>query len=270
MEELLSNPAFQGGVAPFIAGLVVTLALMRLRMGGLAVAAGFLACTYFVSGFQLTPLTATRKLFLLAIAAPVIGLLIDFAFKPNPIGVAFLALMAAVGTLWVFWPVLVSKPAAEAWRLSATAALSVGFLVCFGQMALASDAIRAGSAGLGLGLGVGAAAIFGASAVLGFQGIAVGAGSGAFLLPQMLLGRRIFAGATFTVSAMLTAGLIAAAAMVLAELPWYAVAALAAVPVGARLPLPRMAPLWLQAVLCSLYTFLIAGVACALAWPELL
>lgn len=268
MEELLSNPAVQGGVAPFLAGLVATLVFMRLRLAGLAVVAGFLTCTYFVSGFHVSPLTVTRKIVLLAIAAPVIGVLIDFAFKPNPMAAGLLGLAAAAGALWTFWPVIAAKPAAEAWRLGAIAALSVGFMVAFGQRVLAPDAVRAGAAGLALGLGVGVAAIFGASAALGLQGIAVAAASGAFLLPQMVRGRKIFAGATFTFPAMLTAGLIAAAAMVLAQLPWFAVAALAVVPVGAGLPVPGRAPVWLQAVLCSLYAFIIAGAACVLAWPE--
>lgn len=268
MQEFLSNPAVQGGVAPFAVGLLVTLALMHFRLAGLAIVAGFLTCTYFVSGLQFAPLTAGRKIVLLAIAAPLVGVLVDFALKPGPTGVGLLVVAAAAGALWAFWPLLASKPAAEAWRAGATAALSTAFMAGFGQRALAKDAVRAGSAGLGLGLGVGIAAIFSASAALGLQGIAVAAASGAFLLVQMVRGKRIFAGGTFTFSAMLTAGLVSAAAMVLAELPWYAVAALAVVPIGARLPTPGTAPVWLQALLCSLYSFVIAGAACALAWPE--
>ena len=36
MNELLSNPAVQAGAAPFLAALVVTLALRPLKLGGLA------------------------------------------------------------------------------------------------------------------------------------------------------------------------------------------------------------------------------------------
>src|SRR5437870_3567704 len=102
MEEFFSNPAVQGGVAPFVAALVVALALGPLRLGGLAAAAAFLTAMYFVSGFQLTPLTATRKILLLAAAAPLVGALGDFAFRPTRLGAAVLALGAAAAALWVF------------------------------------------------------------------------------------------------------------------------------------------------------------------------
>ena len=69
---------------------------------------------------------------------------------------------------------------------------------------------------------------------------------------------------------MLTAAVvtifIAAAAMILAQLPWYSVLVLALVPVAASLPVPAGARVWLQAVLLSIYGFAVAGIACVLAW----
>jgi len=257
----------QGGVAPFVAALVVALALAPFRLGGLSVLAAFLTCTYFVSGLQVTPLTAMRKLLILAIAAPIVGVLADFAFKPTRVGAVLLASAAAAAALWMLWPVISTKSPKEAWLLSGTAVVSVAFMLGFAQSQLSSDGVRAGAAGLAMGLGVGIAAIFSASAAIGLQGIALGAGAGAYLLPQMIRGKKSFAGATLTLTAVLPAGLLAAAAMVLAQLPWYSVLALAAVPVAARLPVPQRASVWLQALLCSLYGFVVAGVACALAWP---
>ena len=268
MEEFLANPAVQGGVAPFIVSIVVALALQPLRLGGLAIAAAFLTCMYLVSGLQLAPLTATRKLLLLGMAAPLVGLLVDFAFKPNRAGAALLAAGAAAGALWAFWPVLAQKPAAQAWLMGAAAVLGVGFMVAFSQMRLAGDPVRAAAAALAAGLGAGVAAIFSASASYGLYGIALGAGAGGFLLPQMLLGRRGFAGATFTLTAMLLAGLVAAGAAILSQMPWYCVLILALVPAAASLPAPRKAPIWLQAVLFSLYGFVVAAIACWLAWPS--
>jgi hypothetical protein len=268
MDDFLSNPAVQGGVAPFVAALVVTLLLQPLRLAGLSALAAFATCAYFVSGLQLTPLNAARKILLLSIAAPLLGALVDFAFKPTRAGAALLALAAGAAALWAFWPVLAQKSAREAWLLGATAALAIAFMVGFAQLQLAGDAVRVGSAALGLGLGTGIAAIFGATAMYGLYGIALGAGAGGFLLPQMIGGRKGFAGATFTLSAMLTAGLIGAGAMILAQLPWYALAVLAFVPVAARLPGPEKAPVWLQAVIFSFYAFVVAGLACFLAWPS--
>lgn len=268
MKDFLANPAVQGGLAPFVAGLAVALALQPVRLGGLSALAGFATCAYFVSGFQFTPLTATRKILLLAIIAPLVGVLIDFAFRPTRAAAFLLTLAAGAAALWVFWPVLAQKPAPVAWLLGATACVGVGFMVGFGQLQLAGDGVRAGAAALGVGLGTGIAAIFSATALYGLYGIALGAGAGGFLLPQMIRGYKAFAGATFTLSAMLVGGLVGAGAMILAELPWYSLGVLAIVPVAARLPAPERAPVWLQAVLFSLYGFIVAGVACFLAWPS--
>ena len=272
MDELLSNPAVQVGVGPLMAALVVAfvvaLILRPLQLGGLAVAAAFLTTMYFVSGLGFSPLTATRKIIIVSIAAPVVGMLIDFAFKPTRMGAVVLALCAAASALWVFWPVLAQKPTAEGWLLGASMVVVIFFVVGFSQLYLAADAVRAGAAGLGLGLATGIAAILSASVTYGLYGIALGAGAGGFLLPQMISGKKGFAGATFTLSATLTGGLVAAGAMVLAKLPWYALLVLALVPVGARLPAVEKTPLWLQAVLLSLYCFAVGAAACALAWAQ--
>ena len=240
MDDFLSNPGVQGGVAPFAVALVVALALSPLRLGGLTALAGFLTAMYFVSGFQLTPLTATRKILLLAVAATLVGMLVDFAFKPTRIGATLLALGAAASVLWVFWRVLAQKPAAEGAgrRKSAREA-------CDDPRRLLQKA---------------------ATAAYGMYAIALAAGAGAFLLPQMIIGKKAFAGATFTLTAMLVGGLVAAGAMILAMLPWYSALALALVPLGARLPVPERAPVWLQAVLLSLYGFIIGAAACLSVW----
>ncbi len=256
----------QGGVAPFIVGLVVTLLLQSVRLGGLAVVAAFATAVYFVAGFTFSPLTATRKVILLGFAAPLIGIVVDFGFKATRAGASMLAIVAGLATLWVFWPVLAQKEVALIWLFAGVAAAAVTFMVGFGQMFLADHAVRAGAAGLGAGLGAGIAAILAASATYGLYGIALGAGSGAFLLVQTLGGKPSTAGATFMLPAMLIPGLVAAGAMILAQLPWYSVLVLAVVPIAARLPVPARARVWQQAILLSLYTFVIAGLACYLAW----
>lgn len=268
MHSILSDLAVQAGVAPFLAGLVVAVALQPLRLSGLAMIAAFLTCAYLVSGLQFTPLTATRKVLILGIAAPLVGMLADFAFKPTWTGAALLAFAAGGATLWVFWPVLLQKSAPQAWVLGATAAVTLAFMIGFAQLRLAEDSVRAGAAALGLGLGAGIASIFSASALYGSYGIALGAGAGGFLLPQMIRGKPAFAGATFALTAILLGGLVAAGAMILAQLPWYAAAVLALVPVAVRLPAPARAPVWLQAVLFSLYALVVATAACILAWPS--
>jgi len=268
VESLLNHPAVQGGVLPFAAGLIVAGVLHRLRLGGLAVVAAFATAVYFVDGFAFAPLTATRKIVLLGLAAPLVGLLADFAFKPTRIGALVLGLAGAACAVWAIWSVVSQKTAAEAFLLAGSAALALAFMVGFGQLLLAEQPVRAGAAALAAGVGVGVAAIIAGSAKFGMYGIATGAGAGAFLLLQMITGRKTEAGATFTLPAMLIAGLLAVGTMVLAKLPWYALLVLALTPAAARLPVPDKAPLWLQAVLLSLYAFIVAAVACFLSWPS--
>ena len=268
MQDLLAYPAVQAGVAPFVAALVVVLLLQRARLAGLAVPAAFFTTYAMVEGLSLTPLTVTHKLALLAALAPVAGVLADFAFRPTRVGVVALALAAAAGALWMVWPVLQQKAPSEAWLLGASALVSVAALVAVFEGSLRGAAVRAGAAGLALGLGVGAAAIIGASAKYGSLGLSLGAASGAFLLPQMIMGRGIPGGTTYTLPIALTAGLVTAGAMVIAEVPWYAALALALVPAAACLPIPQRAPIWLQAVVASLYGFAVAAAACWLAWPQ--
>jgi len=131
---------------------------------------------------------------------------------------------------------------------------------------LAGQPVRAGAAALMLGLGAGISAILGASALLGLYGIAIGAGAGAFLLVQMLTGRRIAAGATLTLSASVAAGLVAAATLVLAQLPWYALIVLGLIPLAARWPASDRLPVWAQAFIVSAYGFTVALVAFVLTW----
>lgn len=266
MNDLLNHPAVQSGIAPFIAALIVALVLGRVRLGGLCIVAAFATTVFFIADFGFIPLTATRKIILLGFTAPIVGMLADVAFKPTKIGAVVLALAGGAGALWVFWPVLAQKEGTQAWLLGATAVVSVAWLIGFSQIFLSGDGVRAGAAGLGLGFGTGIAAILGASASYGQYGIALGAGAGAFLLPQMISGKKTEAGATYMLTVAILAGLIAAGVMILAELRWYSVLVLALVPVAATLPVPEKAPLWLQAILISLYTFVVAGAACALNW----
>jgi hypothetical protein len=264
LNDLLNHPAVQGGVAPFVAALIVTLVLGRVRLGGLAVLAGFLTAVYLVSGISFTPLTATRKIVLLALASPIVGLLMDFAFKPTRLGVGIAALASGAAALWVFWPVLSQKETTQAALLGAIAVLLAAWLVGFSLSALTERPVQAGAAGLGLGIAAGGSALLGASAVYGSYGAALAAAAGAFLLPQMIGGRTMAAGATFVLPISLGAALLAVGATILAQSPWYVPPLLALIPVAARLPAPQKP--WAQAVTASAYTLAAAALALALAW----
>jgi hypothetical protein len=265
MHSYFDHPAIQGGIVPFVAGLLIAAALGRVRLGGLAAAAGFAISVALVTGIAFTPLTATRKLALVALAAPLVGIALDFVLRCGRTLSVLIAAASGALAVWVFWSVLQQKVLAEAVLLGGVSASFVAWLVA-ATLALSGEPVRAGAAALMLGLGAGISAILGASAVLGLHGIGLAAGAGAFLLWQMLTGRKIAAGATLTLSAAVGAGLLAAAALLLARLPWYALIPLALIPFAARLPLPSRFPVWAQAVLASLYCLALALVAFVLTW----
>jgi hypothetical protein len=81
----------------------------------------------------------------------------------------------------------------------------------------------------------------------------------------MILGPRIAPGTTLTLTASVAASFVAAGAVLTGQFPWYALAALALVPVLVRLPLPKGAP-WMQAIVAALYAAAAAVSAWVLAW----
>ena len=264
MQELLGNPAVQSSLVPFLAGLLVAGVLFPLRLGGLAAAAGFLATVYLVGDFTLESLDSKRRLVLAVLVAPALGVLADLAFKPTrATGPVLGAVFAAAGA-WVFLNLLKQKSGVDLALHGAGLAAFMVWTVAF-SVALQADALRAGAAGLGLGLGAGVAAVLGASALLGQYGMGMGAGCGAFLLLAMIFGPRVVPGTTLTLTAGVAAGLVAVGAVLTGQLPWYALAALALVPVAVRLPLPKGAA-WMQAIVAALYAAAPAVTAWVLAW----
>ena len=267
MQELLANPVIQSSAAPFLVGLIAAAILFPIRLAGLAAAAGLLAAIWLIGAFDFEPLTATRKIVVLAALAPVVGVLADLAFKPTRATAPILGALFAAGSIWVIWSVLKQKPAQEAALIGAGVFAFVLWTVAF-TVSLHDQAVRAGAAGLFLGLGTGAGAVIGASALLGQYGLALGAACGAFLLLAMILGKRVHAGATFTLTASVASALVAAGALVLARLPWSSLGVLALIPLAVRLPLPERSPAWIQAIVASLYALAPAAGACALAWQS--
>jgi hypothetical protein len=261
---LLNNPAVQSSVAPFLAGLLVAAVLFPLRLGGLAAAAGFGATVYLVGDFNLESLDSKRRAVLVALAAPVLGVLADLAFKPTRATGVVLGSIFAAAAGWVFFNLLRQKSGADLALHAAGIAAFILWSVAF-TVSLHGDALRAGAAGLGLGLGAGVGAVLGASALLGQYGMGLGAGCAAFLLLNMILGPRVGAGVTLTLTASVAASLVAVGAMLTGQFPWYALAVLALVPVLVRLPLPKGAA-WMQAIAASLYAAAAAIGAWVLAW----
>lgn len=154
MEAWLNDPMVQASLAPFLAGFAVALLLFKLRLGGLAALAGFLTTVYLSGGLSFVPLTATRKLIVLGIAAAALGAIADLAFKPRRGTQIGLGVLFGGAAIWGFWSVIAQKPAAEAMLAGGGVALFVAWTVGF-MCSLQRDSLRAAAAGLGLGLGAG-------------------------------------------------------------------------------------------------------------------
>lgn len=265
MQDWLIHPVVQGVMFPFLAGLVVSAVFAPLRLAGLAAVAGFSAAVYLAVGFQFSPLTTVRKIMVLGLLAPGVGIAADLAFKPTRLTAPVLAAIAGAASVWVFLTLLRQRELQQA-LLAGGATVAYVAWMTGSVLALRGDAVRAGSASLALGLGTGIAAVLSASATLGLYAIAFGTASGAFLLVQMVTGKRTSAGITLTLTVGLLSGLLGAAGVYLAQLPWHTLAVLAAVPLAVRVPIPARWPVWAQAVALSTPAITVAAVACFLAW----
>lgn len=263
MHALMNHPAVQGGLAPFLVALIAAELFQRLRLSGLAVIAGFATTVYLVSGFAFEPLTATRKIVLLGLAASILGALLSW-LAPRWARTA-LAIAGGVAALWMADRILQYQTIPNMLLWGAGCAFYTAWLV-YWMDELQGDAVRAASAGLALGLGSGLAALFGASALLGLFGLSLGAAAGAVLLILMVTGSSLPCGRSFTLSLSLIAALSACLGVLTAELPWYALPLLAAIPLAAKIPVPAKSALWLQSLLLSAATLLVAAGAVYLTW----
>ena len=263
MQALLNHPAVQAGFAPFLAALITAELFQRVKLSGLAIIAGFAVTVYLASTFSIDPLTASRKIVLLGLVAAALGLLLSlmrlswFSF--------LLPVLGGATAVWVVVRILQQHPPQTALLWGAGCAAYVAILV-WSMDKIEDDPLRSASAATALGMGTGAAALVGASALLGQFGLALGSAAAAHLLIQMASNRTLPAGRIFTLPLALIAGLTGCVAVLSAQLPWYALPILAAIPVTAWLvPLPKQS-LRIQIVLLTLLTFGIAGGAVFATW----
>lgn len=265
MEDLLNHPAVQGGVGPLVVALIVAAALARTRYAWLAVVAGYATSIALSTGFQFSPLTASRKILLLGLLAPIAGIALDVLGRASTRVVATIAVIAGIVSLWVFVSVLAQREGTSLYLAAAGIAAFTAILTAL-VLALRDDGLRAGAAGLGLGLGGGIAAIISASIGFLLSGVAIAASAGALLLTQVVLSRNIAAGFVGTLTLGLLVALFAGGSLLLAQMPWYALPLLFLVPLAARIPVSDRLPLIVRAALLAFYALIAAAVPIAAAW----
>lgn len=258
--ELFGHPAVQSGVVPFVAAFFTVLVLHRLKLAGLALVAAFYVAVWLISDFSFRPLTATRKIIFLSLVTPVLGIFVDFMARGSLMWRTALALLAAGASIWVYWPVLVQKPFAEAILYGGGAALLLSWLVTT-MLSMNGAPARSSAAALALAAGTAVCASYGGLLLYGQLSTALAAGAAAFLLWLMLTNTKWNAGAVLRLPAATLIGLLLCGAVLMGQAPWYAAAVLALIPLAARLPAPDRMALWTQAVVVCVYTITVAAAA---------
>jgi hypothetical protein len=263
--ELLEHPAVQGGVAPFVVALVVAVLLSRTRYAWLAIVAGYLTAVAMSTGITLSPLTATRKVLLLALVVAVIGIVLDTLGPKARALTAVLAAVAGFAAIWAFWTVLEQREGSARW----SGAIAVGVfaaVMAIALMSLRNDPLRVAAATLGLGLATGVSAVLSASIGFLLAGMAVAAGAGALLLVAVVTSRPAVTGflGTLTVGTMIA--LFAEGASLLAQMPWYVAVALLLVPLAVRLPVREDWGTFKRAFVLAVYALAAASIPIAAAW----
>ncbi|MFO1325447.1 MAG: hypothetical protein U1F15_15485 [Burkholderiales bacterium] len=265
MNELLQHPAVQGGVAPFIVALVVAVALGRTRYAWLAIVAGYATQVALSTGISFTPLSASRKILLLCLAAPLVGMAVDaLVERSRPIAYAA-AVVAGLAAAWVFLSVLSQREGAQAW-LSAFGIVAYAAAMVAALVSLRDDSLRTGAAALGLGLAAGVSALISASIGFLLSGIAVAASAGALLLYWVITSKPISPGLLGTLTIGVMIALFAEGSLMLAQMPWFALVALLLVPLAVRLPVRESASVFFRAFVLSMYALAAALIPIAAAW----
>jgi len=242
--SLLEHPAVQSGVAPFLFSLIVAGIFYRVSIvSGLAIIAGFVISVLLSTGFAFDPLTSTRKISLIILIAPILGVILTLSNRYSKTTLNVFYALGALAMLWVMWPVLSRSPLnmiLPIFGYMVYAAWMVGIFLRLSE----TTSLSAGVASTATGFGIGICALTGASALLGQMGLSLGAAGAAYLLVQLLSRRDAEAGFTVTLTSGFMAALILPAAVVYAKVPWVVLPLIAIVPVIAFYPFEDEDTIW--------------------------
>lgn len=292
MQDLLTHPAIQSAVVPFVTALAIML-LLRKRGDvafGLAIIGGFCATVTMTMGLDFQPLSSTRKIVLVSLGLPFLLPLLALLWQKTSIigerwqadisiGVPTLLLVSAIN--WVIWPVLSRQEVSEAWLLVVQGSAYVGFVgaafLFIASLKRPEKSMAQGLGALSLGLGTAVTSMIAASALyaqLAFSVVAaVAATVGSVWL--MRLFRQPSTTAQYGVgylgpfglfAAVVSLALIGASATVYAQLPVLVLLCLAAIPVLAGWSPINVQRPWQRLLVTSLLALLPVVPAVWLAW----
>lgn len=266
MDQLITHPAVQAAVVPFVAALVVAAALRHSRLPGLAVVCAFAAAVGLTMGFSFETFTAARKLEVIGFTTAILVTGFAAAGVEQTARVR-LALGLAVGASvpWLLWRVLQQQEAASA-VLKGLASAAFAALLLDAALRGSGDRVRSAVTALMLGLTVGALAVLGASVVLGQLAIAVAAGVGAVLLVLLAGAGAAQSAWSFILPAVTICGLASLLVVFTGSLPWFCLVPLLAIPWATRLVPLDLDRRWRTVSLSLLACLLPSALAVGMAW----
>ena len=263
MQAFLTHPAVQAVLAPFLISLLVAELLQRIRLSGLAIIAGLAITVYLLGGIAFPPLTGSQKIIWLSIASGLLAIPLSLfnwsLWRP------VITVLAAAGAVWVVQRTLLQQPTAVALQWGAGCALYTGW-IAYWMDDLSNSPVRAGSGGLALGLGTGVTLLIAGSTLLGKYDLAIGSATAAYLFIMFVSNNHLPCGRSFTLPLALVTATTGCLAVLTTKLPWYALAALAVIPLAAKLPVSDKYSVWVQTTLLSAATMALALLAAYLSW----
>ena len=251
MDSLVSHPAVQSGIIPFIAAFTVTLVFGKTKpvFMGLAAIAAFLAVVSLVTGFSLSPLTSTKKIILIAYLATALGLTVDLAgekigsYRKYIHGI--FALLSVIALLWVIWPVISRASTQNPMWIAVGLSAYVAWMTS-GISILQQKKVQISAAVFAAAMGTAIVSILGATALYGQLAAPFAAATGAWLLFFLFASQRAVFPASFFLTAISTCAILGAAATVYATLPWVTLVLFSLIPVVAHIPIKQDNPIWLK------------------------
>ncbi|HEB93087.1 MAG TPA: hypothetical protein ENI94_06400 [Gammaproteobacteria bacterium] len=271
MESFFAQPPVQSGLAPFVASLVLAVALLRApaRWQGLAIAGGLLLAVLLMIGPALMPLTSTRKMVVASLGLPMLVLALDVTSLRRRMKVGIAVFWAVLALLWVLWPVLLRREPGDAVLLAGGLAVYVSLvLMAFARLSLCCA--RLAGAALGFAAATGVAVIMAASALYGQLAFALAAAVAGLTVVRLWSPGRDEADACFGLAGVMAVAvplaLLGAAASVYARLPVMALPLLALSPLLALMPFARQRPVGLRVVIAGLLTVPSSAAAIYLTW----
>jgi hypothetical protein len=263
MDDVLSNPAFQAGLAPFLCALVVAVVLRKSHLVGLALAAAFFAVVGLTVGYSFGVLTAVRKLVIVALCFTAL-----VAWLPSPLAVSAagrtaLGIAAALAGIWVAWRIIEQRPGPGSSGLLGAAVAAYLMMLMESTLRAATRPNAAAAISLVQGTTAGLLCVLGASALLAQFGVAIAVASAALLLVQLVGAKGGASGWLAGTLSALTLGIVDLLAVLTGSLPWYCLLPTLAVPwTMAVLP----ANSWRTTLLGVLAAAVPGAAAVALAW----